>query len=197
MKGITNRRVVVTGGAGFLGQAVCEALRDYKPASVFVPRSAQYDLREAADVRRLFQDAQPETVLHLAAVVGGIEANRCNPGRFFYDNAIMGLQLMEEAWREMREGLHREITRLQEDRQTWQDQRACWETEMTGYRAALSDLVRQFDEFQQLRQQDRDTWLEEIHQLQTLIEASAVATRELPVNDAALLGEDTIEPLDG
>jgi len=108
-----------------------------------------------------------------------------------------GLQLMEEAWREMREGLHREITRLQEDRQTWQDQRACWETEMTGYRAALSDLVRQFDEFQQLRQQDRDTWLEEIHQLQTLIEASADATRELPVNDAALLGEDTIEPLDG
>src|SRR5262245_64904012 len=92
-------RVLVTGGAGFLGQPVCRRLRDYQPRTIFVPRSADYDLRDGEAVRRLFREARPEVVVHLAAVVGGIGANRRNPGRFFYDNAIMGLQLMEEARR--------------------------------------------------------------------------------------------------
>jgi GDP-L-fucose synthase len=97
MSFIKGRRVVVTGGAGFLGEPVCRELRNYGPAEVFVPRSAQYDLRDRAAVRRLFQTARPDVVVHLAAVVGGIGANRANPGRFFFDNAIMGIQLMEEA----------------------------------------------------------------------------------------------------
>jgi GDP-L-fucose synthase len=94
---LTNRRIVVTGGAGFLGEPVCRELARFEPAAIVVPRSAQYDLRERADIRRLFADARPDAIVHLAAVVGGIGANRLNPGRFFYDNAIMGLQLMEEA----------------------------------------------------------------------------------------------------
>ncbi len=97
MSFIKGRRVVVTGGAGFLGDPVCQALRAYGPADLFVPRSAHYDLRDRAAVRRLFRDHRPDVVVHLAAVVGGIGANRTNPGRFFFDNAIMGIQLMEEA----------------------------------------------------------------------------------------------------
>jgi GDP-L-fucose synthase len=90
-------RVVVTGGAGFLGRFVCERLRTCQPAEIVVPRSAQYDLRERDDIRRLLAAARPDVIIHLAAVVGGIGANRVNPGRYFYDNAIMGLQLLEEA----------------------------------------------------------------------------------------------------
>jgi GDP-L-fucose synthase len=97
MSFIKGRRVVVTGGAGFLGEPVCRELRNFGPAEVFVPRSAQYDLRDRAAVRRLFETLRPDVVVHLAAVVGGIGANRANPGRFFFDNAIMGIQLMEEA----------------------------------------------------------------------------------------------------
>jgi GDP-L-fucose synthase len=97
MSFLSGRTVVVTGGAGFLGRPVCAALSDFGPAKVLVPRSASYDLRDRDAVRRLFAQARPDVVVHLAAVVGGIEANRRNPGRFFYDNAIMGLQLMEEA----------------------------------------------------------------------------------------------------
>jgi GDP-L-fucose synthase len=99
MSHVTNRRVLVTGGAGFLGRFVCEALARYRPAAVIVPRKAEFDLTEQAAVRRLFAEARPETVIHLAAVVGGIGANRANPGRFFYDNALMGLLLLEEARR--------------------------------------------------------------------------------------------------
>jgi len=91
------RRVMVTGGAGFLGKRVVERLRAAKAASVFVPRSAEYDLRRVDDVRRALEASQCDVVIHLAAVVGGIGANRANPGRFFYDNALMGIQLMEEA----------------------------------------------------------------------------------------------------
>jgi GDP-L-fucose synthase len=87
----------VTGGAGFLGRAVCARLSRETPAAIFVPRSAEYDLRTPDGVRRVFADSEPELVIHLAAVVGGIGANRANPGRFFYDNAMMGLQLMEQA----------------------------------------------------------------------------------------------------
>jgi GDP-L-fucose synthase len=97
MRFIKGRRLVVTGGAGFLGQPLCHELKRYEPADVFIPRSADYDLRDRAAIRRLFRVARPDVVIHLAAVVGGIGANRANPGRFFYDNAIMGIQLMEEA----------------------------------------------------------------------------------------------------
>jgi GDP-L-fucose synthase len=89
--------VLVTGGAGFLGRAVCDRLAECKPAAVVVPRKAEYDLTEQARTRALLDDARPDVVIHLAAVVGGIGANRENPGRYFYENAVMGILLMEEA----------------------------------------------------------------------------------------------------
>src|SRR5260221_13217630 len=89
------KRVVVTGGGGFLGSFVVERL-EREGASVFVPRSAAYDLVDRGAVRRLLADARPEMVIHLAARVGGIGANRANPGRFLFENAMMGLQLFEE-----------------------------------------------------------------------------------------------------
>ena len=93
------QRVVVTGGAGFLGSFVCSRLREAGVDKLVVPRSAECDLREKEAIERLLGEAEPTLVIHLAAVVGGIEANRKNPGRFFYDNAIMGIQLMECARR--------------------------------------------------------------------------------------------------
>ncbi|MBL8187591.1 MAG: GDP-L-fucose synthase [Acidobacteria bacterium] len=89
-------RVVVTGGAGFLGSYVVEKLRQRGVKNIFIPRSRNYDLVNIEDVRRLYDDAQPDLVIHLAAVVGGIGANRVNPGKYFYDNLMMGVQLMEE-----------------------------------------------------------------------------------------------------
>ena len=91
----TGERVVVTGGAGFLGGFVLEELRRRGARDVFVPRSREYDLVDMAAVRRLYADARPTLVLHLAARVGGIGANRANPGRFFYENLMMGVQLLE------------------------------------------------------------------------------------------------------
>jgi len=90
-------RVVVSGGAGFLGSYVIEKLRERGVENVLVPRSKDYDLLRAENIRRLYDDANPDLVIHLAAVVGGIGANRANPGRYFYDNLMMGAQLMEEA----------------------------------------------------------------------------------------------------
>jgi GDP-L-fucose synthase len=90
-------RVVVTGGAGFLGGYVVDGLRSRECATVFVPRSEEYDLVEMEAVKRLYADVRPTLVLHLAARVGGIGANRDNPGKFFYDNLMMGVQLMEAA----------------------------------------------------------------------------------------------------
>jgi GDP-L-fucose synthase len=90
------KRVVVTGGAGFLGSRVVERLKA-AGAEVFVPRSKDYNLVDGAAVRKLFKDARPDLVIHAAAVVGGIGANRANPGRFFYENLMMGAQTLEEA----------------------------------------------------------------------------------------------------
>jgi GDP-L-fucose synthase len=88
-------RVVVTGGAGFLGSFVVEELRRRGAKEIFVPRSKDYDLVDMGAVRALYRDTQPTLVLHLAARVGGIGANRENPGKFFYDNLMMGVQLIE------------------------------------------------------------------------------------------------------
>ena len=92
-----SRRVVVTGGAGFLGSYVVKRLEDAGCSSIVVPRSAEYDLRDRTAIKRLFEKASPDVVIHLAAVVGVIGANRENPGRYFYDNLIMGVSLIEEA----------------------------------------------------------------------------------------------------
>src|SRR5271166_4224830 len=92
-----NLRVAVSGGSGFLGSFVVEKLRAAGCREVTVPRSAKYDLREKADALRLYQDARPDIFIHLSAVVGGIGANRANPGRFFYDNAAMGMNVIEAA----------------------------------------------------------------------------------------------------
>src|ERR1700686_899331 len=91
------RRVVVTGGHGFLGSFVVDKLRAAGAKEVVVPRSDKHDLRVQTEALRLYTDTRPDIMIHLAAVVGGIGANRENPGRFFFDNAIMGIQLMEQA----------------------------------------------------------------------------------------------------
>jgi GDP-L-fucose synthase len=97
--GVTGKRVLLTGGSGFLGVQVRERLEAAGAAEVFVPRRADYDLTESDAVARAFSDARPDTVVHLAAEVGGIGANRDNPGRFFYANMAMGLHLIEAARR--------------------------------------------------------------------------------------------------
>jgi len=91
------RKVVVTGGAGFLGRFVVDKLKSFGDVEVFVPRSSEYDLVQADQVKRLLADVQPDMVIHLAGVVGGIGHNQKNPGRFFYDNLMMGAQLIEQS----------------------------------------------------------------------------------------------------
>jgi len=93
----SGRRVMVTGGGGFLGRAVVRRLEASGASEIFVPRSADYDLRTREGIGRALADGRPELVIHLAGVVGGIGANRESPGRFFYENAIMGIELMERA----------------------------------------------------------------------------------------------------
>ena len=96
---LVGARVVVTGGAGFLGRAVVARLRGRGVTEIVVPRQSDYDLTHEADAARLFCDARPDVVLHLAAEVGGIGANQANPGRYFYANMAMALHLIEEARR--------------------------------------------------------------------------------------------------
>jgi len=91
-----NKRVVVTGGAGFLGSYVVDKLKERGCDDIFVPRSKNYDLTHKSDIIRMYNDAKPDIVIHLAAVVGGIGANRANPGSFFYKNLIMGAEMMEQ-----------------------------------------------------------------------------------------------------
>lgn len=92
-----DKRVVVTGGNGFLGRYVVRELKKKKCRYLFVPRRKDFDLRNLSVIRQLLKKTRPDIIIHLAATVGGIEANRKNPGTFFYDNLIMGTQLMEEA----------------------------------------------------------------------------------------------------
>ena len=92
-----NQRIMVTGGGGFLGSSVVRKLEAAGVREVFVPRSAEYDLRTAAGVQAAIDAGRPDVIIHLAAVVGGIGANRENPGRFFYENAAMGIELMDRA----------------------------------------------------------------------------------------------------
>jgi GDP-L-fucose synthase len=92
-----DRRVVVTGGAGFLGSYVTEGLRKRGCKNIFVPKIEEYDLVKSDDINRMYKDMRPDTVIHLAAVVGGIGANRRHPGEFFYKNLMMGVQLIEQA----------------------------------------------------------------------------------------------------
>ena len=91
------KRVTVTGGAGFLGRFLTEMLKAHEGVEVFVPRSRDYNLIEKNDINRMLDDSQPDLVIHLAAVVGGIGHNQKNPGKFFYDNLMMGVQLIEQS----------------------------------------------------------------------------------------------------
>ena len=95
---LSNQRVCVTGGAGFLGTHLIEKLKEHGANDIFVPTYPEYDLVKEADILRMIDDAKPDVIIHLAAKVGGIGANREKPGEFFYDNLMMGVQLIHHAW---------------------------------------------------------------------------------------------------
>ena len=97
MMDLANKNIVVTGGAGFLGSHVVEKLKSIGCNNIFVPRSKDYNLITEDGIKRMLLDSQAEIIIHLAAVVGGIGANRENPGKFFYDNLMMGTQLIEQS----------------------------------------------------------------------------------------------------
>lgn len=93
----TGRRVVVTGGHGFLGRRVMRLLAEKQPAELATFGSAEYDLRKQGDVSRMYETFRPDVVIHVAGITGGIVASRDNPGRYFYDNASMGIEMLEQA----------------------------------------------------------------------------------------------------
>ncbi|MFZ3080525.1 MAG: GDP-L-fucose synthase [Bellilinea sp.] len=93
------RKVCLTGGSGFLGSFVTEKLRQRGVKEIFIPRIEQYNLVNPQDVERMLDNSRPDVIIHLAAHVGGIGANRLHPAEFFYDNLMMGTQLMHQAWR--------------------------------------------------------------------------------------------------
>ncbi len=95
MINLKDKRILVTGGSGFLGSFVVRKLKERGCENIFIPRSKDYDLVQIAAVKKLYKDARPNIVIHLAAKVGGIGANSQNPGKFFYDNLMMGAQMME------------------------------------------------------------------------------------------------------
>lgn len=92
-----DRNVIVTGGAGFLGRSVVSLLKQNGCQKIFVPRSKEYDLRKSGNIKKMMDLVKPDFIIHLAAVVGGIGANASNPGKFFYDNLMMGVELMDQA----------------------------------------------------------------------------------------------------
>jgi GDP-L-fucose synthase len=94
---LRDHRILVTGGSGFLGSHVVEQLASAGATDVAAPRASEFDLRDPAQVRSVLTAVRPDVVIHLAAVVGGIGANMASPGRFFYENAVMGLHLIEES----------------------------------------------------------------------------------------------------
>jgi GDP-L-fucose synthase len=96
-EGFPYKRIIVTGGAGFLGGYIVKRLQRYSGLEIFVPGRREYNLVEGSDVSRLLSETRPDLVIHLAAVVGGIGANQKNPGKFFYENLMMGVQLIEQA----------------------------------------------------------------------------------------------------
>ncbi|OGX57620.1 MAG: GDP-fucose synthetase, partial [Omnitrophica WOR_2 bacterium RIFOXYB2_FULL_38_16] len=97
MRSWNDKKVIVTGGAGFLGQVLVENLKNRGAKEIFVPKIEEYDLRKLSAIKKMYKKANADIVIHLAAVVGGIGANRENPGKYFYDNLIMGVQLLDVA----------------------------------------------------------------------------------------------------
>ena len=95
---LATKRICVTGGAGFLGTHLIRRLKEHGAREIFVPQYPEYDLVREADIIRMIETAKPDIIIHLAAKVGGIGANREKPGEFFYDNLMMGVQLIHQSW---------------------------------------------------------------------------------------------------
>lgn len=96
---LKSKQITITGGKGFLGNHLVKKLKEDRGCkNIFIADLSEYDLRNLDDIRRMHDEQKPDIIIHLAALVGGIGANRDNPGRFFYDNAIMGIQLLYEAY---------------------------------------------------------------------------------------------------